>query len=65
MHLLCVGIEKNQSSELLWTAYLPYLYKHIKLIKGSITHDNMEDLEIVDQALNILPLSKPLWEEVG
>jgi len=64
MHQLCLGIETNQTSELLWSAYLPFFYKHIKLIKGSITHSNMEDLQIVDQALRILPLSKPLWEEV-
>ena len=59
LYTLCIGIERNDQSELLWTAYIPILRQHY--VQTAV---EFEQVEIVDQALMLLPLSKSVWDEV-
>nr|XP_002123610.1 uncharacterized protein LOC100182384 isoform X3 [Ciona intestinalis] len=60
LHTLCLGIELNEHSEALWSSYLPLLFTHNQQSNGSL--DNV--LEMMEQVMIILPLSKPVWSQI-
>jgi len=59
LHTLCLGIELNDQSETLWSYYIPILRQHY-----TDTCVPIDEIEILDQALMLMPLSRNVWNEV-
>jgi len=59
LNVLCLGIERDEQSEDLWSIYLP-LFRHHR--RGDIANEEVED--IVENAVLLLPFSRKVWREV-
>lgn len=59
LHTLCLGIELNDQSEELWSAYIPILRLHYERQCLPI-----DEVEILDKVLLLMPLCRAVWLEV-